>query len=211
MQKSRKKLIAIVMAALVSTMALTGCTGGSSGNNEPKIVSQIESSVVNSESESAAASEGDNTTAESQADASEEATSQEESTPEETNNVFHVGDVIDTGKATVTLKSVDDYTSDNEFMQPKDGEKIIGAYFIIENTGDSDLITSSYDFKCYADNSVVKESFYGDNILSSDSISPGRKNEGYIWFEIPENAEKIEIEYEMSWWTQDKAIFIVKE
>ena len=122
-----------------------------------------------------------------------------------------MGDVVDTGKATITFKSVEDYVSDNMFMQPEDGNKIIAAYFIIENTGNSDLSTGPYDFDCYADNSVVESTYYGEKALSYDSISPGRKNEGYVWFEVPVNSEKIEIEYEMSWWTQEKAIFIVKE
>lgn len=96
-------------------------------------------------------------------------------------------------------------------MQPESGNKIISAYFVIENTGDSDLFTGTFDFNCYADNTVADAQYFGEKALSNDSISPGRKSEGYIWCEIPENSEKIENEYKMSWWTQKKAIFIVKE
>ena len=195
-----KKAGVILILALISAMSVTGCTGGSSVNKEPKIVSQIEASSVKSDRESKA----EETKAESQEETKEES-------KEEVNNVFHVGDVVDTGKATITFKSVEDYTTDNMFMQPEDGNKYIGAYFVIENTGDSDLSTGSYDFDCYADNSTADSKYFTEKALSYDSISPGRKTEGYVWFEVPQNAEKIEIEYEISWWTQDKIIFIVKE
>lgn len=42
------------------------------------------------------------------------------------------------------------------------------------------------------------------------TLSSGRKTEGYIYFTVPTNAEEIEIEYETSFWTDKKAIFVVE-
>ena len=172
-----------------------GSSGNSSDSKSPEAVSQVTSSVGESVESSETELESNAVSEEKQA----------------VNNIFHVGDVVDTGKAIVTFKSVEDYTSDNMFIQPEEGNKFIYAYFIIENKDKSDLFTSSYDFSCYADNSVCDSHIVTEKALSSDSISPGRKSEGYICFEVPTNAQTIEIEYEMSWWTQEKAIFIAKE
>lgn len=181
---------------LIVIIAVAAGGSGSSGKKEPSVVSQVGSSAeVNT------------------SNASEETVSEaiSESSQEEISNIFHVGDVIDTGKANVTFKSVEDYVSDNMFTQPEEGNKFIQAYFIIENKDTNDLFTGSWDFKCYADNSVCDARYVTEKALPDSTISPGRKSEGYICFEVPENAEKIEIEYEMSWWTQEKAIFIIKE
>ncbi len=188
-------IIAGVVIAIVIISIAAGSSGNKNSTGTPTVVSQAEAneaSQVSSENNSTESLESETA----------------EKTP---NNIFHVGDIIDTGKATITFKSADDYTTDNEFMQPKEGHKLICAYFIIENTGDSDLFTGSFDFSCYADNSAAESHYFDEKALPEDSLSPGRKKEGYVWYEVPVNAEKIEIEYEMSWWTQEKAIFIVKE
>ena len=33
---------------------------------------------------------------------------------------------------------------------------------------------------------------------------------GYMYFEVPKDAEKIEVEYETDYWTSNKAIFVVE-
>lgn len=211
--KGKKGLIIGAVVVFIVLVAAIGNAEDNSSNTEPRVVSQIESSEIQSQNEVKEETKADDkTTVSEEASSQEKASSQEEvSSQEELSNVFHVGDVIDTGKATITFKSAEDYTTDNMFMQPEEGNKIIAAYFIVENTGDSDLFTGPFDFDCYADDTTTEALYFSDKALSSDSVSPGRKSEGYIWFEVPENAKKIEIEYEMSWWTQEKAIFIVKE
>ena len=201
--KSKKGwIIAGIIAAIIIIPAAAGGSNKETTSDTPTVVSQAE---ANEESKSLVSSE----TVTSEVSSSE--TFSSEATEETKSNIFHLGDSIDTGKAIVTFKSAEDYTTDNMFMQPQEGNKLICAYFIIENTGNSDLFTGPFDFSCYADNSSTEAHYFDEKALSSDTLSPGRKSEGYVWFEVPENAVKIEIEYEMSWWTQDKAIFIVKE
>ena len=54
--------------------------------------------------------------------------------------------------------------------------------FIVENTGDSDIYTSQFDFNCFADDSAADVPLLSEKGLTSGSVSPGRKSEGYVYF-----------------------------
>ena len=56
-------------------------------------------------------------------DTSDDKTAQEE----EVNNVFQVGDVVETENFKITFVSAGVYESDNEFLQPKDGFMSTGS------------------------------------------------------------------------------------
>lgn len=131
---------------------------------------------------------------------------------EETTNeiVCAIGETLNAKGMKINLKKVDNWQSNNMFVEPKDGYKFIRAYIAAENTSDSDRYIGSYDFQCYADGVLMDDCYYGDDILISDTISKGRKTSGYLYFEVPKNAKEIEIEYETNWWTDKKAIFKVK-
>lgn len=129
----------------------------------------------------------------------------------EPSNVYKVGDTITANGVKLTFKSVeDDWTGYNEYLGPKDGYKIIRAYFVFENTSSTDKYVGSFDFDCYADGVSVDKYYYGDDTMSSQNLSSGRKLEGYVYFEVPVDAKDIEIEYETSFWTDKKAIFVVE-
>ena len=185
------KMFTMLMAFLfaLSAFPITGYAEEENSTVE-ETVSEDEASSETSETESAA--------------------SEEEVTEETANNVYKVGETLDTGKMKVTFQSAEDYVSDNMFIEPEEGNKYIRAYFVMENIGNSDELVSSYDFDCYADDSAADVPLLSDKMLSSSTLSPGRKAEGYVYFEVPQNAQKIEIEYETSYWTQNKAIFVVK-
>lgn len=122
-----------------------------------------------------------------------------------------LGSTLHANGLNITLKNVEDWNSDNMFIQPKDGNKFIRAYFILENTNSSSRFLGSFDFSCYADNAKVDDkTIYGEDILGlGTEISAGRVLQGYVYYEVPVNAESIEIEYSSSWWGKN-AIFIVK-
>ena len=180
-------------------------------------VAEENSTVAESVSEDKASSEAaeenqaqakEESKAESKGEVKEE--SKEEVKEEVPNNVYKVGETLETGKVKITFQSAEDYTSDNMFIEPDEGNKYIRAYFVVENTGNTDTLVSSYDFDCYADDSAADTPLLTDKMLSSTTLSPGRKAEGYVYYEVPQNAQKIEIEYETSYWTQKKVIFVVK-
>lgn len=96
------------------------------------------------------------------------------------------------------------------FIQPAEGNKFIRIYFSITNNNSTDRMITPFEFKCYADNMQMDQSIYGDETLSTATISSGRSAQGYIYYEVPKDAQSIEIEYETNWWTDKKAIFKVK-
>ena len=125
-------------------------------------------------------------------------------------NVYNVGETLTANGVKITFQSCEEWTGYDDYLGPKDGYKVIRAYFVIENASNTDRTVGSYDFDCYADGVAVDSYYYGDDTLTPiQTISAGRKVQGYIYFEVPSNASDIEIEYETSFWTDKKAIFKV--
>ena len=85
----------------------------------------------------------------------------------------------------------------------------IRLHFTVVNDTSSDQFISSIEFECYADGEACDSSIYGDDHLSA-TLSAGRKTSGYVYFEVPESAEAIEVEYETDIWSNKKAYFIVE-
>lgn len=134
------------------------------------------------------------------------------SASEEETNIFCPGDVLDTGRLKITYQECDsDWKGYSQYFGPQAGNKVVRAYFIFENIGSSDEFCSFAEFDCYADGvSAPRFLWSADDNLSTANLSPGRKLQGYIYYEVPANAEEIEVEYEISAWTQDKAIFVIE-
>ena len=121
-----------------------------------------------------------------------------------------IGSTLSAKGLNITLQKVEDWNSDNMFVNPKDGFKFIRAYFVLENTNSSSRYLGSYDFTCYADNAKADMSIFGDDTLDLGAeVSSGRILQGYIYYEVPVNAQSIEIEYDSDWWG-NKAVFKVR-
>lgn len=98
----------------------------------------------------------------------------------------------------------------NEYLDPKDGNKVIQAKFKFKNNGGRDGIINGTE--CYADD-VKCDLFFGTDdadVSTVDTISAGRGTEAVMYYEVPEDAKDIEIEMESDWWTSEKLIFVVK-
>ncbi len=132
--------------------------------------------------------------------------------PQEPSNIFHMGDVIETDHFSITYQECDtNWRGYNEYMGPQDGMKVVRAYFVFENISGSDHSCGSFDFDCYADGVACDAFIWStDDSLSYASLSPGRKLQGYIAYEVPVDAQEIELEYETSFWNQEKVIFVVE-
>ena len=134
-----------------------------------------------------------------------------ETKAEEKSNIFNVGDVVETKNFKITYESASPYTNDNEFLQPKDGYEYWEFKFKFENISDTDqTVSTMMDWECYADNNKVDQQWIGDNNGLDASLSAGRSAEGTVYFEVPQNAQKLELEYDISYWGNDKIIFIAK-
>lgn len=122
-----------------------------------------------------------------------------------------IGQTLSADGLKITLSKVEDWTSNNMFVTPKDGYKFIRVYFTMQNTNSSTKYLGSFDFDCYADSTKMEMSIFGDDMLPlGTDISAGRSVQGYIYYEVPVNSKSIEIEYGSDWWGKNKAIFVVK-
>lgn len=126
---------------------------------------------------------------------------------------YRPGDSFVNGGLTITYQECDsNWIGYNEYLGPSAGNKLVRAYFVFENTGNSDQSCGSWEFSCYADGTACQAYYFSgeDDLPAYDAISAGRNMKGYVYFEVPEDAEIIELEYEVSVWTQEKAIFIIE-
>lgn len=120
-----------------------------------------------------------------------------------------VGETLTTNTLKITYKSSAD-DKGAQYFPAASGNKIIKLTFEIENISSTDQIVSVYDFKCYSDDVASSAYYYGDNGLSTTTLSSGRKATGNVYFEVPQNANSIDVESETNYWSGNKAIFVVK-
>lgn len=62
----------------------------------------------------------------------------------------------------------------------------------------------------FADNSKVDQTWIVDDNGLDGKLSSGRESEGSVYFEVPEDAESVELEYDINLWQSDKIIFVGK-
>lgn len=128
----------------------------------------------------------------------------------ETKDKYYVGDVFENKYIKITYTSSYEFTEYNQYNAPQDGYKIICAEFEVENIGNSDQTVMYTDFDGYADGYEVSQSYApeGTGLDFSLSLSAGRKGNGIVAFEVPEDATEIEIEFSPSFWSSEKVIFV---
>lgn len=122
---------------------------------------------------------------------------------------YNAGDEVDLDGCIMKYDSAEVWQGYESYAAPKDGNKVIRLHLSFTNNGKEDAYISEYDFDCYCDNSLYESYFYGEDNLPTVNLSSGRSTEGYIYFEVPENAEKIEVEYEVNFWSDKKIILNV--
>ena len=176
-----KKLLKFFAVLLCLFVALAIGCGSSSEDETPTKIGEVE-----------------------QTDAPENTTQEkaQEETAVEVKTEYHVGDTILDGDLHIVYVASGEYKETNEFMQPKEGNKFIFLKLAFENKGSSDYSISSYSFQCYADGYNVEE-HYTENDLSA-TLSPGRTTDGLLVYEVPADAQVIEIEYETNFFTEEK-------
>lgn len=190
-----KVLIAIVVLGLIGAIF-----GDSDNDSDSKKVA--ESNTV-TETKSADKTEKEVAKVEDATDTTESV--------ENSNAQLTVGSTFEKNglKITVNDANLDYYQYiDDEYglYAPADGKRLIMASFTFENTGKSDAYVSIYDFDCYADNTSCDQAFISDdNGFINGNISPGRNVSFQAYYEVPINAQAIELEYETNIWTNEKA------
>ena len=126
-----------------------------------------------------------------------------------TEGAYKVGDIIESSSLNITYLSCEEYVSDNMFVVPAEGYRFVTCEFEFENVGTSDEYVSSFEFDCYADGINCKGVYIRDDELSA-TLSAGRKTKGTVTFEVPIDAEVIEVEYLSNYWTSNRVVFTVE-
>lgn len=129
---------------------------------------------------------------------------------QEEKTVVNVGEEISTNDVKISFVSAKDYTDYNSYSAPKTGNKVIRAEFTFENISNSDIYLNNLE--CYADGEKCTEYFYADDYKSPtlESLSSGKRVKAVVYYEVPENAKSIILEYETNAWTSDKVEFKIK-
>lgn len=125
-----------------------------------------------------------------------------------TAGAYSVGDVVESSSLKITYLSCEEWISDNQFIQPREGYRFVSCEFEFENVGSDDEFISSMNFDCYADGVNCDSSYGRDNELSA-TLSAGRKTKGTVTFEVPVDAEVVEVEYLSNYWTSNRVVFTV--
>jgi len=128
--------------------------------------------------------------------------------PKVSKNSYSVGETWENKYVLVSYDDCGEFVSDNQFLQPDAGNKYIYAKFTFENVGKSDTTVGYWDFDCYADGYACDGAYLEGGGAFSQSLSVGRKITGTIYYEVPENANSIELEYSPNFWASDKIVFV---
>lgn len=108
----------------------------------------------------------------------------------------------------ITLKSVDtNFTDYPSYAIVDDDCTVLKADFEFENMDEYDNTVSHSYFECFADKFSCDEFDYMDDSYFYETIEPGRKAIGSVYFEIPKDADNIEIEYEPYSLFEQKVVF----
>lgn len=131
--------------------------------------------------------------------------------PEQENVYYTEGMYFETSELRITINSIDtnynDYDDEYGWYTPEDGMKYVSASFTYENIGDSDAYVSIYDYDCYADDTLMEQTYYFSDDFINANLSPGRNISFETFYIVPIDAKEIELEYsEFISWSDEKII-----
>ncbi len=133
------------------------------------------------------------------------------STAEPSESRIMPGNSVSTDTVKISYLSCNANSKDyNEYATVQSGNKVIRADFEFENLSETDQFLNNID--CYADGKKCESFFMGNDYKSPalEKLSPGRKTNAIVYFEVPKDAKEIELEIEDNYWNNTKIIFVVK-
>lgn len=184
-RKKKKKKKWIIIAVIILAIIIIGSAFGSSDDSQTQSQTNNNSSIQKIE-----------TTSTTEAPKEKEITA---------------GNEVTTDGLKIKYLSCDpNYKKYNSYLAPKSGNKVVRTEFEFENVSKVDQYISGTD--CYADDAKC-ELYFGseDSTLAAiNSISPGRKVKAAVYYEVPKDSKKIELEIDGNFWKNEKIIFIIK-
>lgn len=135
-----------------------------------------------------------------------------ENTKEET-STFLVGETAELNDIYVTMLNVSE-SAGSTFNTPADGNVFVICEFEIENKSAKDIaISSMMSFEAYCDNYTCTYSLAAllekENKNQLDgTVASGKKFNGIIGYEVPENWKELEIRFTPDFWSGKEIIFV---
>lgn len=124
---------------------------------------------------------------------SETSSETEETVPE----TYTVGDTATTKSYKLTVEGLNVVESDNQFVQPDDGNQFIEVLLMLENTSESEMHISMLNFDAYVDGFSISQDVTVASVSTRDNmggtVGSGKKLSGSLCYEVPENWEELEV------------------
>lgn len=106
-----------------------------------------------------------------------------------------VGETFDANGMHITYMGVETWLPEGETEHPKTGYTFIRLKIAAENKASDVREIYDNEFTCYADGAREVMEYFTDERLKGGFLSPGDRDEGYIYFSVPEDASTIVVEY----------------
>ncbi len=107
-----------------------------------------------------------------------------------------LGESATLGDIKITFKDVNlNYKDYEDYAYIDKGNSILKADFEFENVGKSNVNINYYDFDCFADKFSCDFFYYIQDYNFYETLKPGEKCTESVYFEVPEDASTIDIEY----------------
>lgn len=131
---------------------------------------------------------------------------------------FQIGEVAEYKDVQVSVLNYEE-SAGNEWGSPADGKVFVFANIEIANNSDKEIsISSMVSFEGYCDD--YKLDFSSEALMAASvdnrqqldgSISPNKKLNGYLGFEVPADWSTIEIEYKDNAWLSSNFKFLISK
>lgn len=133
---------------------------------------------------------------------------QDDNNSQQKNQIFKIGDEIKLGDYVISVVNIQDpYKSTNQYMEPKQGNRLISVEVIyVNNSGDKTIDYNPFDWKIFDNQGYNFETGFTDSkepSLNSGTLNPGGKVRGWITFEVPNGSKEFKVQFTPSFFGND--------
>lgn len=125
---------------------------------------------------------------------------------------FAIGDRVDLDGKTISVNEVKLYTSNNQFLAPKQGNKFVAVDVTLKNNSAEAYSYNVLEFSLQdnKDYSYTNAATDIEPYLTVGAIQPGQTTRGFIAYEIPAENEPDKLIYTPDFWGTSQVIVELK-
>lgn len=128
---------------------------------------------------------------------------------------FSVGEPVNLNDVIVTLVNVHE-SKGSSFFEPEEGKTFVLCEFEIENNSKKDInVSSTISFEAYIDNYSaamdLSATVSSEKSQLDGTIATGKKMNGEIGYQAPENWSNIEIRFTPDFWSRKDIVFVYEK